>query len=65
MVHIILAVAIILATWILSLIAFAGVKFYKLNSGVESADKDTTKLKVIIVALTALVSSAAVAMLFI
>ena len=49
MLHIILVSVALLCQLFLLLIALAGIKFYTINSEVETASKDATKLKLITV----------------
>jgi hypothetical protein len=54
MLHIILVIVAIVCQLILMLIAMSGIKFYTLNSQVESAPTDATRLKLITLGVFAL-----------
>jgi len=47
MLHIILVIVAVVCQLVLMLIALSGIKFYTLNSEVESASSDATRLKLI------------------
>ena len=63
MMHIILISVVILCQIVLLLVALSGIKFYTLNSEVEAAPKDASKLKLITFSTFVLACLAAVAIL--
>ena len=65
MLHLLLVISSILFTFIITLIALSGIKFYTLNAGVENAESDAKKLKILTLIAFVISCATAITIIFI